>query len=364
MTEIQDKQENITQANWLKQVKAWLPLLKFYGRALLKGSWLIIGLAALLGWYLRARKLSSPTYYTATLSFSLSESKGFQDGLVSSLLGFSGASTSEQGGTNAVEVEELLGTRRVMQMALFRRLSFKQSYDKPKEDFLVNHYLGLSGLRANWAGTELANFSFKHDSLEAFSRTENQIFQMVFQRISASEFRRFRNNSGTINLSYQSVSEELAYEFVLALYESIDSFYTEKAVEKQRKVYEAAVKRRDALEARLQQDEADYYGYLDVRNAPGTNEVHVRKFAKQKKLMTTMEAYFLAIKNAEAAGMALEQKTPILQLIDPPMYPLSAAVPNPNMHLYIGIFAGGFLGLLIVLGYVFGRQIMLRFRQA
>lgn len=362
MTEKSSSEQQTQQSGSALQdkLKAYMPLLRYTLRALLKGSLLIVGLSVLLAWYLWNRKRSTPSYYTATLTFSLSEDKGFQQDLMTSLLGFGGVSASESSDLNLTKIEELLSTRKVISLALFEELELRLSYEQPKKDYLINHYIDLLGMRGQWReqGSALADFRFTHHALDSFSRTENSILLSVFGKINQQHLSSFRSGSGIFTISFQSSVEEFSFEFCHVLYQVVEDYYSEKSVEKQRKIYEAAMKRKAMLKEQLDADEYNYYNYLDRRNAAATQEVNVRIFALQKKLMTTMEAYFLAVKNSEASAMALEQKMPVMQLIDPPIYPLSATHPNPTMHLLIGAFIGFFFGLALVLGWVFARYFL------
>jgi uncharacterized protein involved in exopolysaccharide biosynthesis len=52
----------------------------------------------------------------------------------------------------------------------------------------------------------------------------------------------------------------------------------------------------------------------------------------------------------ETAKIALEQHTPLLQDIDKPLFPLGKEIPNAFSALMMGLFLGGFIGVLLVLG--------------
>ena len=51
--------------------------------------------------------------------------------------------------------------------------------------------------------------------------------------------------------------------------------------------------------------------------------------------------------------MSLKQISPVIELIDKPLYPLKANVPNSFFYMLIGLFGGGALGLALVVGRKF-----------
>ena len=328
------------------------------------GFGLPLGLSLVFAYWLYQRKAAQPTYYTATLTFVSSEERASKQSMVNALLGGMVETFSET--NSSLKIEELILTRKFFQIVLFTPVQLSEGYDKPHQDYLINHYLYLFRYNANpQALKDTKNyFFFAQDTTpldqRKFSRNEGRILLSIYNEMIKFYFNRLASPSGIITLSYQSTHEEFAALLLETMFERLDAYYTEKTVLKQRKLYEATCERRDKLRGDMKSLEAQYYNYLDSRQASAVSEVTVRKYGLQKELMTTMETYFMAVKNAEAAGFSLDQQTPVLQSIDVPMFPLPATPPNPLLHGVIGAVLGLILGLILLstltLGLIFLRK--------
>lgn len=323
-----------------------LDLAKVYLREVIKFSWLIAGLAVLLGYYLYQRKLKEPIYYTASLSFMMSEDKGFQQGMLGSLLGVSmNMEGGGGGGLTLNKLEELLTTRKIIQLTLFQKAKIRTNADTElREDYLINHFLRMQGYGES--------SMFATDSARAFTRDENARLLTVHNRIVNNGLSKYTTPGGIFNMSFTSPSEEFAYEFLLALYNTLDAYYFEKSIEKQKLLHDAAVERVGKIKGEMQQAENDFIQYKNENNSPSSGQHHVTIKTQYlaRELQVKMEAYFAAVRSEEAAKVALEQQTPLIQLIDAPVYPLSSTTPNGFMHLIIGVVVGAILGIALVVG--------------
>ena len=356
-----DFSQLLTAENIQKQLKryAWLWL---------KWSWLTLILAAALGYYLYQSKAKLPTRYVARLSFSMNEGGGADQGYLQQVLGgglFAGlGGGSELASGNMGRLQELLTTRRLLQMALFEEVEILYP-DGPKKDFMIHHYLELQGMRKQWAENEssLAELYFQHKNFEQFTRQENVLLQAAVGRIQ-QQLTQELSPSEILNIRFVSNSEILSHDFINLLYDKLNTYYSNQSVEKQRRIFEAARSRRDSLEQEMDQAEEDYIKYLNQHNATaqGRYAESIRTQYLARKLSGEMEGYFLAIKNVETAKLALEQQTPLLQVIDRPLYPLYAERPNPRLFLIIGVVLGLFLGSSIVLGQQAARDLMKLFK--
>ena len=340
-----------------------LKIVKGYFWELIRFSWLILGIAALLGWYLYKGKASQPTQFIANYTFMLNETSGTDQGFMqqvlgSGLLGFaSGGSANDlssgQGAQVAV-LQELLKSRKIIELALLKKKTFLDKDGVAKEDYLINHYVDIFGLRERWKAEEraIADVYITHDSTSLFTEQENSILLTVYYNITKSHLSNEILQGGILSLSFKTTNEDYSYEFLRTLYSALDEYYTEKSVEKQRKIYVAAVARRDSLRNAMEKAEKGYISYLDrsTASARGQHSTAIEIQFLARMLTGEMEAYFMAIRNAEAAKIALEKQTPLLQAIDKPIYPLGVDRPNAFLYLIIGILAGGFIGTVLVIG--------------
>ena len=338
-----------------------IKLLKSYSWELFKFSWLIISIAALLGFYMYRSKKIIPVDYVAYLSFSINENSGADQGFLQQVLG--GAASLNMidadmglGGENnsMAMLQELIKTRKTMELVLFKKVTLADKSGKLKEDMYINHYLDLCGIRDKWKNENnpLYKVQFNSDSLSTFTREQNAVLGSAHMHLAKKHLSDNLSKAGILTLKFKSVNEQFAFNFLRSFYDELNTYYTSKSIEKQQRIYKAAIARRDSLEKEMDQAEKSYIAYLNTHNLAAMGQ-HAEEIEIQylgRKLSGEMEAYFMAIRNVETAKIALEQHTPLLQAIDKPMYPLGKDVPNAFFALLTGLFLGGFLGVVIVLG--------------
>jgi hypothetical protein len=338
-----------------------LTLLKSYGWELIKFSWLIVIIAALLGFYMYRSKKIIPIDYAAYLSFSINENSGADQGFLQQVLG--GAASLNMidadmglgsGNNSMAMLQELIKTRKTMELVLFKKISLPDKSGKLKVDFFINHYLDLCGIRDKWTKEKnpLQKVVFTHDSIATFSREQNSVLGFAHMNLSKKQLSDNLSKAGILTLKFKSVNEQFSYNFLRTFYDELNKYYTSKSIEKQQRIYKAAIARRDSLEKEMDIAEKEYIGYLNTHNLAAMGQ-HAEEIEIQylgRKLSGEMEAYFMAIRNVETAKIALEQHTPLLQAIDKPLYPLGKDIPNAFSALLTGLALGAFIGIIAVLG--------------
>lgn len=336
-------------------------LVKSYVWELIKYSWVIAILALAMGYYMRQSKAETPTRYTALLNFSINESSGADQGFMQQVLGSGmlgiGSLDADLGlgSTGGMPMlQELIKTRKTLELVLFKKVSIANKNGEIKEDYFIHHYLDFFGYREKWkkANSPLANVYFKHNSIETFTRDENTLLLLVHNKIIKNNLSDAVSKANILTLKFQSPNEVYSYTFLRTFYDELNTYYTQKSIEKQRRIFEAAKERRDSLEKQMNEAEKGYIAYLNSHNLAAMGQ-HAEEIEIQylgRKLSGEMEAYFMAIRNVEAAKIALEQQTPLLQAIDKPIYPLSKDVPDLFMALVMGLAIGTFLGVALVVG--------------
>ena len=347
-----DKSSGISIKDVLKVVKAYLwELFKF--------SWLLAIFSLLIGYYLYRSKAKIPTTYTASLSFSYNEASGADQGFMQQVLGggflgLSGLDSELEGSSGKTLLQELIKTRKTIELTFFQKISLPDKNGKEKEDYFIHHYLEIFGYREAWkkAKSHLADIYFTSNDTETFSRDQNILLQTAYSSILSQNLTDELSKAGILTMHFSSSSEVFCYTFLRKFFDVLNTYYTQKSIEKQRRIFEAAKSRRDSLESEMDKAEKGYISYLNTHNLSAMGQ-HAEKIEIQylgRKLTGEMEAYFLAIKNVETAKIALEQQTPMLQPIDKPIYPLRSEKPNAFRALIMGLIIGFLLGFVIVVG--------------
>lgn len=332
---------------------------KEYLWELIKFSWLIVIIAIGIGYYMYQSKKKIPIDYVAYLSFTINEGSGADQSFMQQVLGGGmgfGLFDSEIGkGSSGVQMlQELIRTRKTMELILFKKITIPDSEGVLKNDFFIHHYLELNGYRKIWKEDNhyLADVYFSSDSLATFTREQNSLLGFVHGKITKTNLSENLSKAGILTLVFKSQNEQFSYHFLSQFFNELNTYYTQKSIEKQQRIYKAAVARKDSLEKEMNLAEKKYIKYLNTHNLSAMGQ-HAEQIEIQylgRKLSGEMEGYFMAIKNVETSKIALEQQTPLLQPIDKPLLPLGRDIPNTFLALLIGMFIGGFLGTVLIVG--------------
>ena len=332
-------------------MKELLGIAKEYFIEVLKYSWLIAIGAILLGTYMRNRKLSAPTTYTADFSFAVNEKATQSQQNIASIFGNIAASDAE---INIPKLERLLKTRKVISNVLFHRISLANEEHK-KDDFIINHYL------RNFYYNETSKdpFYFGTDSINPYDRRANSLLKYVHNVIVTNHII-FDPEPFVVHLKVTSTSEDFSYELVMALYEELNKYFSAEALDQKERFFKMAEDRTDQLRGKLDAAEKRYIDYVNTHTleSDGRQNTRIKIQYLSTELKRATTAYFNALSSMEAAWVSLkeQEQAPSMIMIDPPLYPLTRNVPNPFLRMILGGIIGGGLIFIGVVGRKFMRD--------
>lgn len=344
------EQQDIDSEAGAFSLKIWVPIIKSYLIFLLKFSWAILIIGCLLGWYMRKRKLNTPTTYQGELTFKMDESSGAAQQGIASLFG--GTIGGEDVKQSVRSIQEIIKTRLIIQKALFDKKTLRHS-DVPKQDFIINHYLK----QFVYAPTDSSAYFFKNDTVNPYHRKANSILLSTYRQIANNFLLVEITPAKIVHLKAISRNEDFSYELLTSVYHQLDTFYSEDKVKQKEAFYDMAKKRTADLKEKMHVAESAYTNYLNRNGAeaPGTHNTSIRVQYLATDLRSATESYFMALRSQEAAWVALEKQrqSRALQIIDAPLYPLRANVPNPLLHMIFGFVGGAGLSVFVLIGIKF-----------
>ncbi|CAA6808109.1 MAG: Unknown protein [uncultured Aureispira sp.] len=330
-----------------------LKIAKEYGIVVFKYSWLILLVGFLVGKYMRDRKLSVPTTYTANCSFTVNEvaSQNQQD--IASIFGGAGVGNN----VSFKRLQELITTRKIISRVLFREIELQNEADVGT-DYLINHYLTKFYYKRAKKDTASKNdFYFDVDTIDPYNRKANYLLMYVYNKIIRNHLIIEPTSGGIMLLKTISTSEDFSYELIMALYEELDHYYSEQALEQKEHYYEMAKKRTEQLRSKLNGAEAAYIKHANTHTAEagGRNNTLIKTQFLSTDLKKATQSYFSALANKEAAWVSYEsqKQTPSMSILDQPLYPLNKAVPNPFLHMIVGAVLGSGFVFILIIGWKF-----------
>jgi len=301
--------------------------------------------------------------YPAMITFSVDEDEGGGSSGLSSVLGQFGLGGVRPTRYNLDKILELSKSRRVVQQTLFNKITVDG-----KQDFIANHLLRLYNLNAVEPKTSKneSPFYFTHDSIPAFDRKENEMLLMVYNFVigpsdqpkKALMNATYNEDTNIMSISATTTDETLSLEMAKHMFESLSNYYINKAIEKQVKTFKIVREKRDSVLAVLKSVEYRLANSKDTRRSLIMRTDQVTELYLQRELLALSAMYAEVLKNTEVADFALRNKTPFIQVIDTPIVPIAPVQLSLLRLLFIGMVLGGVIGIVIVVGRKFFKEIM------
>ncbi|MDO9633775.1 MAG: hypothetical protein Q7J05_01865 [Paludibacter sp.] len=294
--------------------------------------------------------------YTANLSFSLVEKGNTTSGLASlaSTFGFGGLLGGGGDAFTGDNLLEIIKSRYAIEKTLLTSINFEG-----EQMTMVDAYLRFMQMSNQWKKSkniELRTISYPvHQNRETFSRTQDSVLYVVYDNIFNKEgLNVIRKNKkiNIVNVSLTSKNEVFSKLFVENLMSQTYEFY---------KVTRTAQSRSNI---NMMQHAADSIKNLyenALYNSAGISQVNINsalQLAVVPRLQEEYNAqlygtvYAEVLKNLETLRLDLARETPIIQIIDTPIYPLK----KTKLGKIKGVVYGGFLGgisILLLLGVMF-----------
>ena len=270
--------------------------------------------------------------YVATLSFIV---EGDEDGLNLSSLGgmasqfgldFGGGGSSSFSQQNVIE---LLKSRKIVEESLKKEYTISG-----KRYSLLEHYIINNNIIED-------SSEIKFDGIYNDSITNIVWRQIINNKLEVS----YQNDEANIlNLNYSSVSSQFAKHFTESLIDEMSGMYSSYQTERIRFSLNNLKSRSDSVFSELQKSERNLARIKDrnTRVITASGRLDEIRYMREVQVLNTM--YLELIKNTEIVKMSLLNETPIIQIVDTPILPLS--IVKRSFMFWITIFS--FLGFSII----------------
>jgi len=324
----------------------------------LKSKWLVIAIVALLGGVLGlAYAIFKKPLYIASCNFVLDEeSKGGGLSQYAGLASLAGIDLGGSGGTSGLfegdNIIELYKSRLMIEKALLSEGDFNN-----KKELLIDRYIDFNKLRNNWAKeSDLSNITFNGDP-NKFNRKQDSIINNIiitFNKKVLSVSRPDKKLS-IINVEVSSTDELFAKQFTDVLVQTVNNFYIQTKTKKASQNVQVLQKQADSVRLVLNSSISGVASAIDA--SPNANPLLVSlKVPSQKKqidVQSSSAIYTEVVKNLEVSKMILRQETPLIQVIDAPIFPLTVNRTSKLIATMMGIL----LGMLVATIYLISKKI-------
>jgi hypothetical protein len=310
-------------------------------------QWKLIVLAGVLGGVLGiGYSFIKKPVYTAVLSFAIEGNDTGGSGGVLSLasqfgfnLGGSGGSIFE--GSNLIE---LFKSRSMVEQALMKPVFFKGHTVS-----LVEMYIQNKGWREKWdKDPKFAKIQFIPNlKRKYFTRVHDSILGVIYSDLSSNSLTIGQKDKkiDIITMEFSSNNEEFSKDFCEALARQVGQFYVATKSKKARMNMEILQQQTDSIRGELNNAIAGVATANDntFNLNPALNIRRVPTARKQVDVQANTAILTELVKQSELAKVTLRRETPLIQVLDSPIYPLKKDKVGKLKGIIMGGFIAGFL---------------------
>lgn len=344
----QNTNDEISLKELIQKVKEWFDYLLSKWKTIILAGFI----GALLG--LGYSFIKKPVY-TATLSFALEDDKSAGSGGVLSLASQFGISLGGGGGGifEGSNLIELFKSRTMVEQTLMKPVFFKGDTISLAEMYIQN-----KKWRDSWKKKpKFAKIQFLPDTKRKyFTRVHDSILGEIYNNISKNGLTVGQKDKkiDIITLEISSANEQFSKDFCEALTQQVGFFYILTKSQKARINLKILERQTDSIRVELNSaitgvavandNTFSLNPALNVRRTPSAKrQVDVQANAA---ILTEL------VKQTELAKVAVRRETPLIQVLDRPIYPLKMERFRKLKGIVLG---GGVAGFLVVFVLVIRR---------
>jgi len=336
-------EEKISLKNVFQGFKQWLVFIMDKRKKILYGS--LITLALLLSY----NYLKSPVYYANT-SFVLENDASASLGSLSSLASMSGINTSSlMSASNLFQIDniqELYRSNNMLRQTLLEDVTINGKSQK-----LIDYFARAQKLEKKWVKEKvyLKDF-YKHEKL--YSRAQDSVLKEAIKLIKKDFLivEKPNRNTSILNVGFKHKDEVFTKIFNEVLVNKVNSFYYKTQTKKTAFNLKVLQVQTDSVKRLL---DMSFLALAEIdQNLPNLNPLVKTAKVPYQKAMANLQAnqaiYLEVVKQLELAKVTHRNKTPLIQIIDKPSFPLENSRWKFLNILILGIFGGGALIVLLL----------------
>lgn len=317
--------------------------------AYLLSKWPIIFICVLLGGLLGfAYAYLKKPFYTANTTFVLDTGdKSNALGGLGSLASIAGIDLSSSDGLFQQDnIYELYKSRNMITRALLSKVDIEG-----KKVLLIDRYIQDNQLRKAWEKEpKLKDISF---DTKVFSRVQDSIIGQIVKDIDKNYLKVSKSDQGNniTKVEVKSHDEVFSKEFNNQIVKNVNDFYVQTKTKKSMENLAILQQKTDSIRSAMNQNiysaavAADETPNLNpTRQAQRIVPIQRSQFNSEtnKAILTEL------VKNLELTKMNLLRETPLIQVIDEPIYPLDKTGFGKIKGIILGSLLMGFLCCLVL----------------
>ena len=337
------KEEKISLKNVFQGFKEWLMFIMDQRKKIVYGTLITLVLT------LSYNYLKSPVYYANT-SFVLENDASASLGGLSSLASMSGINTSSlMSASNLFQIDniqELYRSNNMLKQALLEKVTING-----KSQILIDYFAVAQNLEKKWVKEKVYLKDFYKDK-KLYSRAQDSVLKEAIKLIKKDYLivGKPNRNTSILNVGFRHEDEVFAKIFNEVLVNKVNSFYYKTETKKTAFNLNVLQVQTDSVKGLL---DMSFLALAEIdQNTPNLNPLVKTAKVPYQKAMANLQAnqaiYLEVVKQLELAKVAHRNKTPLIQIIDKPSFPLENNRWTFLDILILGIFGGGMLIVLLL----------------
>ena len=335
------KEEKVSLKNVFQGFKEWFVFIMDKRKKIVYGTLIILALP------LSYNYVKSPVYYANT-SFVLENDASASLGGLSSLASMSGINTSSlMSASNLFQIDniqELYRSNNMLRQTLLENVTING-----KSQILIDYFAKAQKLEKKWFKEKVYIKDFYNDK-KLYSRAQDSVLKEAIKLIKKDFLvvEKPNRNTSILNVGFKHKDEVFAKIFNEVLVNKVNSFYYKTQTKKTAFNLNVLQVQTDSVKRLL---DMSFLALAEIdENIPNLNPLVKTAKVPYQKAMANLQAnqaiYLEVVKQLELAKVTHRNKTPLIQIIDKPSFPLENNRFKFLNILILGIFGGGVLMVL------------------
>lgn len=218
---------------------------------------------------------------------------------------------------------------------------------------MINRFIAYNKLREAWDSNPATKGVGFKPNMNVFTRTQDSLLNAISENISNNMLNVSKPDKklGIIEVSIKTDDETFSMLFDKQIVANVNDFYIQTKTKKAAQNLQILQLQTDSVRSMLNRAITGMATSIDANPNPNM-ALQILKVPSQKRQVDAEANKAILtelIKNLEIAKVSLRKETPLIQVIDEPLYPLKKEKLGKTKGILIGGVIGGLITMIILM---------------
>ena len=319
-----------------------------YRKYVFRKWWVILIVAIVMGILLRFYAIWKPEHYISHSDFAVKGTEGTSTSSLASL-----ASSFGIGITTGTEFTNelflgILQSRTLVKEALLQQETIKiNKKSELRTDRLCNFYIEMY---PRWAKKKkIKNAHIEHNHIDSLTRYEDSVLTVIYDELIENDITtEFSDDLGMNQMEVSSLNHDWSFYMADYLATAGSEYYINAQIKYERLTVDLMQEKCDSLRGLLESKEDQLAKVQDNSNYT----VKFSGYLSQNRLLRDIgiitTEYTTTYSQLQLAKFDMQNKTPLVDIVDQPKYATIKEKEQTTLYLIIGVILGGFLTVIVL----------------